>query len=80
MSPEKSNQDQSDEDLKKREEAGQYYERFLRKEHPEYDEETLKQKVEDALNNPLFRRLIDLKQQFDQDVKEKHPDWDLDDL
>jgi ubiquinone biosynthesis protein Coq4 len=61
-------------------EARSYYEQFLRKEHPEYDDATVSQKVEQAMSDEVFRNLIRLKMQFDKEVREKHPDWDLGDL
>ena len=55
-------------------EPGYYFARFLRKAHPEYDEETIKRKVQEALGDEGAKSFLEPFEKFNEEI-DKHPDW-----
>lgn len=50
-----------------------YYARYLRKKHPEYSEEEIKQTVEIEMANEMFRDFVQGSMQVDAEIREKYP-------
>jgi hypothetical protein len=55
-----------------------YYEHFLRRIHPEYDETAIQNKLESANMDEPFRELLELMQLFELEIERHHSDWDID--